>query len=84
TKESSVPETGEQGGGCRMTDVETRGNTVLWSVQCNQDGQSSEGHGEVTYTGDAMNGYFKFTSNSPGGAMEITNTMSGRRLGPCR
>lgn len=84
TKENNVPKSGDQGGGCRMVDVKTSGNTVSWSMACDQSGQESTGHGEVTYSGDTMNGFFKFFVNSPQGTMEMTNTMNGRRVGPCK
>ena len=54
---------------------------MTWRVHCDR----GDGSGEIVYKGDSFEGTMKMTVQGPrgGGPMEVTQTMSGKRLGDC-
>jgi hypothetical protein len=82
TQDSLVPQTGSgQGQGqCEITDIQVQGDTVTWSITCDSQGGVMTGTGESTYHGDTFEG----TSEMHMQGMDITTTMSGKRIGDCQ
>ena len=82
TQDSLVPQAGSgQGQGqCEITDVQVQGDTVSWSITCDSQGGVMTGTGESTYHGDTFEG----TSEMHMQGMDITTTMSGKRIGDCQ
>jgi len=63
---------------CKVTDVKVRGNTTSFKMECGPP-QPMQGTGEMTRTGDRMEGHY--TMKSPEGEMVMTTL--GRKLGTC-
>ncbi len=80
TKEKAVPQTAQSG--CTVKDVKIQGNTVSWTVVC-QEGMSTS-KGKVTYAGTTMDGVFESTVKTGGQTMTMKNTIKGKRIGPCK
>ncbi len=80
TKEKAVPQTAESG--CTIKDVKSQGNTVTWTVVC-QEGMSTS-TGKITYTGSTMDGVVENTVKAGGQTMTMKSTMKGKRIGPCK
>ncbi|MBU1237207.1 MAG: DUF3617 domain-containing protein [Gammaproteobacteria bacterium] len=72
------PDKDQDAKNCKMLDYKVSGNTVKWKMQCTGKDAMS-GTGEMTKTADTMKGVFKMSSEG----MEMTQVMSGRRVGTC-
>ncbi len=84
TSNDLVPMSGDANQNCQVKNMKTIGNTVSWEISCgSQGGQGGQmnGTGEVTYTGDTMEG--KMEMEIQGMDMKVKNSLSGRRIGPC-
>ncbi len=80
TKEKAVPQTAQSG--CTVKDVKTQGNTISWTVVCNEGMSASTG--KVTYAGSTMDGVVETTMKTGGQTMTMKSTMKGKRVGPCK
>lgn len=82
TDNDMVPTTDNANQQCRIEDILVNGSTVSWKITC-EEGQAGgmTGTGEITYSGDTMNGVMNMSIPSYGA--EIKNTLSGRRIGDC-
>lgn len=79
-----VPKMETPGQECRVIEHDTSGKTVTWKVQCKQDGMTMTGDGRITYAGESYQGRVIMTMDGgPMGAMKMTQTMTGRRIGDC-
>ncbi len=65
---------------CKMTRHEVKGNTVNWSITCNDDGVKTTSKGKITYAGDSFKG--EMTVQTPD-APPMVQKMSGHRVGSC-
>ena len=72
------PDSGPKDKNCQMTDVKVSGNTTSWKMQC-AGKEPMTGSGEMTRTADTMNGTMKMNMQG----MQMTQVMSGRRVGNC-
>jgi hypothetical protein len=86
TKKDLVPQSQEKAQDCKITQTGTSGNTVTWSMKCSGEEGAMEGTGKVTYSGDTFQGTMTMTMQDPeqGGKMQLTQRMSGRRVGNCK
>ena len=87
TKKDLVPQgknTSQQS--CKMIDNKISGNTVTWTMICDQGGTSSKSTGKISYNGTTFSGEMKMQTSNPraGGMMDITTTMTGKRISDCR
>ena len=84
TKDNMVPQNNDpnlqDGGGCKILNVKTSGNTVSWSMVCNTGGGEMKGKGKITYQRDR----FKGESTAEMMGMVMVTEMNGRRTGPCK
>jgi Protein of unknown function (DUF3617) len=76
------PDSGPKDKNCQMTDVKVSGNTTSWKMQCGGK-EPMTGSGDMTRTADTMNGTFKMNMMAQGQSMQMTQVMSGRRVGNC-
>jgi len=75
---------GEKDKNCTVEEPKVKGNTVAWRFVCKDDQGTSDGTGEITYSGDTYKGGMKMAMTDKKGAVtRMTMKMSGRRLGPC-
>ncbi len=85
TKKNAVPQRRGENKDCQVKDTRIEGNAVSWHVQCRTKSGTVDGIGKITYRGDSFEGVMKTVSNSgKAGKMEITQHMSGRRIGDCK
>jgi len=86
TKKNLVPNTSNKNQKCTISEQKEAGDKVTWTVKCTEkDGSSSMGVGTITYSGNALQGTIKTTSNDKNGKATSTSTtdLSGKRKGDC-
>ncbi len=85
TKKDLVPSTAEKDQKCEVRSRKATGNTVSWTVVCRDADGTSEGQGEITYSGSTYKGVVRTTirSKEAGETVRTTMHMKGKRLGPC-
>jgi hypothetical protein len=85
TSKDAVPKNPETIKGCTIKNMKAEGNTVTWTMRCEEQGAAIDGSGTVTYSSDTMQGTIKMTLNDPeGGKIQMTQRMSGKRIGDCK
>ena len=67
---------------CVIKDQRVNGNTVNWAMECSTEGVKTVSTGSITYEGESFSGTMDVAIS--GTDMKVVNTMSGRRLGPCK
>lgn len=79
------PYTGQQdkNSDCKVTDVKTSGNTTTWKMACTRP-EPMTGTGEMTHTGDKFNGVVRMRGKMDGENFDMTQVMSGRKVGSCK
>ncbi len=83
TKKDLVPK-GEEDKNCVFKEQKATGNTVRWTVVCKDKDSTSEGKGEIIYSGRNYRGSIQMTVTEKGSAPDrITMKISGKYLGPC-
>lgn len=85
TKEDMVPKASEKEENCKIKNQKIIGNKVTWKVECVDKNASSEGEGEIIYSGNSYTGNIrtKSTDKSGGGAITSMTRLTGRRIGEC-
>ena len=83
TEQDPVPVGSANSQDCEITDMETKGNTVTYTVECEQQGMKTTTTGEMTYTGDTFEGTSKTEMGQAAGGMTVKTKISGRRIGEC-
>jgi len=85
TSKDAVPKNPETIKGCTIKNMKTEGSTVTWTMRCEEQGAAIDGSGTVTYSSDTMQGTVTMTLNDPEGAkVQMTQRLSGRRIGDCK
>lgn len=86
TKKDNVPQQQGKGVDCKMISHKIEGNTVSWVITCRmKEGGTAESTGTITYSGKSFKGTMKTVMNEPGAEkMEVTQHMSGKRIGDCK
>ena len=82
TKEDFVPQSSQPDQECEFFEVNVTGNTVTWTMQCNNQDGEMKGVGKMIYSGNSFEGTIKITL-SPGN-MEMTNYIKGHHIGDCK
>lgn len=83
TREDPVPAKSADGSNCKILDMTTDGNTVRWTMECNQQGQQMTSTGEMTYDGDRFEGTIETVMGPQAGNMTMTTQITGKRVGDC-
>ncbi len=83
TKQDPVPSKSAGGEHCRVIDMKQSGNTITWTMECDQQGNTMKSTGKMTYAGDKFEGTIQTNMGPQAGNMEITTKMSGKRIGAC-
>ena len=76
------PQRGGPQSDCKMTDFNTAGNKITYSMKCTTP-QEMTMNGEVTYGEGTMTAVMKSTMSRGGKTMEMTTRTTGKRLGDC-
>jgi hypothetical protein len=78
---ASKPPGGEN---CKVQEAKSGGGSSTWRVECTGK-MTMKGEGTVTSTGDTYSMQSRMTMTTPEGkSMEITSSMTGKRLGECK
>jgi hypothetical protein len=80
TKKNMVPLKQEPGQGCKMLKNTVKGDTVIWDMKCKTREGTALLDGKVTYKGDSLQGVVKMKQKG----MEMTQNLSGKRIGKCK
>jgi len=83
TEQDPVPAGSANAQGCKMTDMKVNGNTVTYTMECEQQGMKITTTGKMTYMGDAFEGTSKTEMGPAAGGMTVTTKISGKRIGKC-
>ena len=85
TKKDLVPQKKEKNEDCKMISTKVDGNTVTWVAKCIMKDGTIDSTGKITYKGNGFDGVIKAVMNTKDtGKMEVTQHMSGRRIGDCK
>jgi hypothetical protein len=82
-EQNPVPDSSTGAQGCKITDMKTKGNTVTYTMECNQQGMKTKSTGEITYNGDSFEGTTQTTMGPAAGGMTVTTVVKGKRIGKC-
>ena len=83
TEQDPVPNASADAQGCKVKDMNSRGNTVTYTMECDQQGMKNESAGEVTFSGDTFEGKTTTKMGPSAGGMTVTVKTKGRRIGSC-
>jgi len=67
---------------CTIKEKSYKGNILNWTMDCSAGGVKTVSKGSITYDKDSFSGGVDITIG--GSNMKLKNTISGRRLGPCK
>jgi len=86
TNKDYVPQSKEENdSSCTVSDLNTNGNTATWKLKCKSKEGDMDGNGKITYNKDKLTGSSVVNMQMPGmGKMQITNKLTGRRIGNCK
>jgi hypothetical protein len=76
-----VPQSEKDSEECKLKDIKVIGDTVTWNMVCSGRNGEMEGSGKIVYKGDTMTGEMNMVIKGAG--MQLTNKISGRRIGKC-
>jgi len=82
-----IPQNKEEPGrtDCKETKREVKGDTVNWVIECKAEGGTVTSSGTMTYRNDTLEGTVKVrVPDGRRGAMEMTQHMNGKWVGPCK
>ena len=83
TEQDPIPDSSASAQGCKVTEMKTKGNTVTYKMECDQQGMKTTSTGEMTYKGDSFEGSINMTMGPEAGGMTITTVVKGKRIGNC-
>jgi hypothetical protein len=72
-----------EAGKCKVTDKETKGQTVTWQMQCGEGDKAATGKGTFTATGNSGEGVLEMTMFIQDREMTAKNVWTGKRIGDC-
>ncbi|HMK59833.1 MAG TPA: DUF3617 family protein [Dissulfurispiraceae bacterium] len=79
TRKDSVPAKPPKSD-CKMSDMNSSGNTVSWTITCPESISKST----ITYAGTTFEGTTETSGNRGGEKMHMKSRMKGKRIGPCK
>lgn len=82
-EQNPVPDSSPDAQGCKMSNMRTKGNTVTYTIECNQPGMEAKITGEMIYKGDAFEGTTKTSMGPEAGGMTVVTVVKGKRIGKC-
>jgi hypothetical protein len=84
TEDKPVPHNDKGGEHCTTTKMERHGATINYAMHCtDKSGGALDGEGSATYNGETMTSNMKMKGTSHGHPVDMTQTTTGRYLGPC-
>ena len=70
--------------GCELLDSNTSKNSMNWKVRCQQEGGEMTGEGQVSSSGDTLQGGMNMKMSFNGQAMDMSVEWSGKHVGACQ
>lgn len=84
TRENAVPKASEKESNCKIIDQKITGNTVSWKVKCVEKDMTTEGEGEITYSGASYSGAMLTRMTDKSGKIQsVKMKLAGKRVGEC-
>jgi hypothetical protein len=80
TQKDPVPSTSAEAQGCKITNMKTVGNTVTYTMACDQQGMKTESTGTMTFKGETFEGKTVMKMGPSAGGMTVTTKISGKRI----
>ena len=84
TELDPVPNKDVSGQPCNIKDMNQKGNTITWKMECEQQGQKMTSDGQIQYSGDSFEGTIKTKMGPEAGNMTVKTVVSGSRIGDCQ
>lgn len=69
--------------GCKLEEMNTRGDTVTYTMVCGPQGMSSRSTGRIIFRGDTFEGASRTEMGPSAGGMTVTTVIEGKRIGRC-
>ena len=82
-QKDAVPQKPQKNEDCKMISNKVEGNTVTWVMQCKDKNGTVDSTGKITYKGDSFDGTLNMTMSGKGGKQQMSQKMSGKRIGDC-
>lgn len=83
TKENVVPK-GPDDGSCKILSQSIKGNRVTWRMKCVEKDATTDGEGDITYSGTSYRGTLAATRTEKGGErQQMKMKLTGKRIGEC-
>ena len=82
-EQNPVPDSSAGAQGCKITDMKTTGDTVTYTMECNQQGTQTKSTGKITYKGDSFEGTSETNMGPAAGGMTVTTVVKGKRIDKC-
>jgi hypothetical protein len=79
-KDDPIPHRKDPTQSCQAKDVQKKGNTYTWTMECSNPGGKMTGKGMITYEKDKMNG----SMTMEGQGMKMISRYKGKRIGQCQ
>lgn len=83
TANDPVPNDSASAQGCTITEMNTVGNKVTYTMECNQQGMKVNSTGEIIYKGKSFEGTSRMKMGASAGGMTITTKTTGKWIGKC-
>ena len=83
TNQVPVPRTGSSMSDCEIKNMEQKGSTYTWEMECVQQGRKMTSQGSITYSENSFKGTSTMNMGPQAGNMTIMSRMSGTRIGDC-
>ena len=83
TEQDPLPATSADARKCKVTDMKTEGNTLTYTMTCEQQGMTMKNNGKMTYNGDTFEGTSRTRMGPDAGDRTITTRIKGKRIGKC-
>lgn len=69
--------------GCELLDANTSKSAMSWKVRCQQEGGEMTGEGQVSSTGETLQGGMNMKMSFNGQAMDMSVEWAGKHVGAC-
>jgi hypothetical protein len=83
TRSEPVPNGSAAAQGCKITDMDTKGNKVTYTMECDQQGMKVKSTGEIIYKVDSFKGTSTMKMGPSAEGMTITTKTTGKWIGKC-
>jgi hypothetical protein len=83
TEQNPLPNSSSSAQNCAIKDIQTEGNSITYTMVCEQQGMKIESSGEMIYKGDSIEGTTKTAMGPSAGGITVITRIQGKRIGEC-